>query len=403
MPGLVREDYTQLDYVNRQDDPLFTGPPSPTALSPLSPSAQGRKHVRFIPSQMDPLSATDTEAARESPLKLFVKDAGVLFTLLQWLPHSGLQKNIDCLSEIFGRPIIGIHNKTYGMIADVLECLVQRDFSYNTMDVRVTYDYLKACLCDPTIHKIILIAHSQGGIIVCMALDHLFADLPRDVFSKLELYTFGSAASHCNNPLSVPKPPKDASEANKGRCIRYIEHYCNEYDMIARWGPLYNITTVLDNRYCGRVFVRMGATGHLFNQHYLDAMFPQASANQEDHTNGHSNGISKLDHMANDFLNTVVDVHESLAWNRESTALSKMGVMRRESEEGPFFEFGDGKVVPVDALVDGKAKGRKKGEMSIELLNGGTGEDSNITDARGKPVRELSRLWMYLGGGSPKD
>ena len=24
-------------------------------------------------------------------------------------------------------------------------------------------------------------------------------------------------------------------------------------------------------------------------------------------------------------------------------------------------------------------------------------------DARGKTVRELSRLWMYLGGGSPKD
>ena len=169
--------------------------------------------------------------------------------------------------------------------------------------------------------------------------------------------------------------------------------------MIARWGPLYNITTVLDNRYCGTVFVRMGATGHLFNQHYLDVMFPQSSANKN--TNGLSNGISKLDHMANGFLDTVVEVHESLAWNRENAALGKMGIMRRESEAGPLFEFGDGKIVPEGAVADGKVKGREKGEVSIELLH--SGEDGGLRDARGKSVRELSRLWMYLGGGSPKD
>ncbi len=73
----------------------------------------------------------------------------------------------------------------YGLLADMVECLVQRDFRYNTMDVRMTYDYLKACLCDPTIGKIVLVAHSQGGIIVSMALDYLFADLPHGVFGKL--------------------------------------------------------------------------------------------------------------------------------------------------------------------------------------------------------------------------
>lgn len=80
--------------------------------------------------------------------------------------------------------IIGGVNR-YGMLADMMECLIQRDFAYNTMDVRMTYDYLKACLCDPTIGKIVLVAHSQGGIIVSMALDYLFADLPREVFGKL--------------------------------------------------------------------------------------------------------------------------------------------------------------------------------------------------------------------------
>ena len=53
------------------------------------------------------------------------------------------------------------------------------------MDVRIAYDYLKAYLCDPTITKIILVVHSQGGIIASMALDHLFADVPQAVFAKL--------------------------------------------------------------------------------------------------------------------------------------------------------------------------------------------------------------------------
>lgn len=71
------------------------------------------------------------------------------------------------------------------MLADLGECLVQRAFGYRGRAVRVTYDYLKACLCDPTIGKIVLVAHSQGGIVVGMALDALFADLPHAVFGKL--------------------------------------------------------------------------------------------------------------------------------------------------------------------------------------------------------------------------
>ncbi len=53
------------------------------------------------------------------------------------------------------------------------------------MDVRVTYDYVKACLIDPTVTKVILLGHSQGGIITSLVLDELFADLPRSAVSKL--------------------------------------------------------------------------------------------------------------------------------------------------------------------------------------------------------------------------
>ena len=73
----------------------------------------------------------------------------------------------------------------YGMIADLLECLVQRCLAFKTTDVRVAYDYTKACLLDPTITKVVLIGHSQGGLIASMVLDDLFADVPSEVLSKL--------------------------------------------------------------------------------------------------------------------------------------------------------------------------------------------------------------------------
>ena len=86
----------------------------------------------------------------------------------------------------------------YGLVADLAECLLQRVFSYSTMDVRVAYDYVKACLADPTVSKVVLIAHSQGGIIASLVLDRLFADLPSESISKL----VGWRRSHTSRILS---------------------------------------------------------------------------------------------------------------------------------------------------------------------------------------------------------
>ena len=98
--------------------------------------------------------------------------------------------------------MIGVHNKrfssrfspllsvkltpfSYGLIADIVECLIQRCFAYSTRDVRVTIDYVKACLADPTITTVILVGHSQGGIVISLVLDYLFADLPASSILKL--------------------------------------------------------------------------------------------------------------------------------------------------------------------------------------------------------------------------
>ena len=95
------------------------------------------------------------------------------------------------ISEIFGRPVTGIHNRTYGTVFDLVECLIQRCFSYATKDTRVLYDHLKSILLDDNIRRCVVIAHSQGGIILSTALDSLFADVSSGAFEKMEIYTFG--------------------------------------------------------------------------------------------------------------------------------------------------------------------------------------------------------------------
>jgi len=101
-----------------------------------------------------------------------------------------------------------------GVLLDLIECLIQRDFDYRTRDIRVAYKHIKKALLTEELKKVVVVAHSQGGIVISMALDNLLSDLPRECyppslpthhidFNKLEIYTFGSAANHFNNPKLV--------------------------------------------------------------------------------------------------------------------------------------------------------------------------------------------------------
>ncbi|EHA48560.1 hypothetical protein MGG_00837 [Pyricularia oryzae 70-15] len=125
----------------------------------------------------------------------------------QWIFVNGvavgkhwLQNNLDRLALTFKRPILGIHNKTDGIIFDIVECLVQRTFGYATDDVRLCYAAVKEKLYDPQYSKVVLILHSQGGIEGGMVLDWLLQEMPQDLLAKVEVYTFGNAANHFNNP-----------------------------------------------------------------------------------------------------------------------------------------------------------------------------------------------------------
>ncbi|KAF2139314.1 uncharacterized protein K452DRAFT_75157 [Aplosporella prunicola CBS 121167] len=314
--------------------------------------------------------------------------------------YDGLQTTCDRLAATFRRRIIGVHNRSYGVIGDVLECMIQRCFSYNTSDVRCTYEVLKLHILDPSVDKVVVIAHSQGGIIISLALDRMFAEMPSRALSKLEIYTFGSAASHFNNPLThssltslihatstpqtlLPRPT---------HVIPTIEHYANELDLVPRWGVVNSARHCTATRYAGRVFIAKGASGHLFNEHYLEPMFPLLTVSNKPDTSSPSD---RGDYKKNKAGNNTPSAPEPDA--SISSAEDQVGA---DAEGSPVLQpllphsdAGQPKLSPfLDRMVDVDHETALRRAESVET-------QSALGEGAGKTVRQLSRLWMYVGGG----
>lgn len=135
---------------------------------------------------------------------------------------------------------------------------------------------------DKKIEKVVLICHSQGGIITSVILDQLLDDLPRDEIGKLEVYTFANAANHFSNPALV------STSTLVTNTIRHIEHYANGKDPVSEIGVLAFTPTNSGQqgnsgpekpsdtpqtfsspgfRFKGRLFVRWKMSGHLLLSH----------------------------------------------------------------------------------------------------------------------------------------
>ncbi|CAG8537924.1 4415_t:CDS:1 [Paraglomus occultum] len=168
-----------------------------------------------------------------------------------------LDENCKYLEKRFGRGVTGILNKSYGVIWDLIESILQRCFSVQTISVHwAAYNILQA-LRDKNCATVRLIAHSQGAIIANLAIQKIYIELSRtgkqDDLKKLEVYTFASASREFLNP---------------GNLIHCIEHYANRQDPIAKFGVLSQLN---NDRFQGEIFVnsyRNQGKGHLFNAFY---------------------------------------------------------------------------------------------------------------------------------------
>lgn len=359
-----------------------------------------------------------------------------------------MKSNLNRLALTFKRPILGIHNKTSGILFDVLECLVQRNLGYATYDVRVCYRIIKEKLYNPAYSKVIFILHSQGGIEGSMILDWLLQELPQDLLRKLEVYTFGNAANHFNNPhrhldsqaraladhhhhhrasSSSPGAAPDFSYSPSAsaylhtetsaaapstisdRAVGHIEHYAHTTDFVALWGVLRFAASRPGSatvpRFIGRVFAKSGdgvaggGGGHQMVQHYLDGMFPLARDEKgrlvgclDDEVRGAEDAVGGKGRR-NEFMESEVFVGE--AGDRE--------VMVREAMEASW--IGDGGAGPKGVEVHSCSPVEVRGRFRSRGGGGGVippGTTRNETAFKMK-VKDLSRLWLYRNGRSPDE
>jgi len=299
-----------------------------------------------------------------------------------------LQSNVDLLSRIFRRPVVGIHNKTSGVVFDLVQCLIQRWLLYATSDIRDCYVLVKKALYRQGIKKVVLILHSQGGIEGGMIVDWLLNEVPQDLLQKLEVYTFGCMANHFNNPYrsSASSAAATAAAANKTvnpdvlrqRAISHVEHYANNYDFASRFGVLNFTRTApkdkLENRFMGRVFVNP-KTGHQFNQHYLSSIFPL------DATGRYTRDPEDGDFMA---LKANVSQNKGDSGEREGLLQSLCATEAVSRLEGELMN-----VTPTSPVNT---------RNSDFVLRDGEVGGYGVTELR---MWQLSRLWMYRNGLSP--
>ncbi|KAJ5581420.1 hypothetical protein N7535_000040 [Penicillium sp. DV-2018c] len=286
----------------------------------------------------------------------------------RWLFINGIaagnrwvQMNIDQLSYTFGRKVTGVHNRTAGIVFDLIECLIQRDFAYATDDIRRSYALVKEALLDPECDKVVLLLHSQGGIEGGLVIDWLLDELPHDLLRHLEIYTFGNAANHFNNPrwrrLRPESTPTSVRAPEFDQAIGYIEHYANTVDIVALGGVLHFVD--IPNRYMGRLFVRAGS-GHVLNMHYLDNMFTL--------------GPDKKVLDSNPFMDMEVEPFATADITGDNGPLHRARYQASIGRDETFLP-------PELSMQRPQANG----------IN------------RVRCVKDFSRLWQYRNGGSPKN
>lgn len=205
------------------------------------------------------------------------------------------QINAAYLADLFHRPITLIQNSTSSLWIDLLQCAIGKQWRKITEPALKTLPVLYDALKNKDKERVVVIAHSQGTIIIATVLELLykitqptpspakaaaipyappvfvypnqepldlsdFEPLTESELGKLEVYSFAT----CANLMTWFRPPTSHLHP-----IPWIEHFGNEHDMVARLGML---APHIEQRHIlidGPLYLRKGGWGHLLNEHYL--------------------------------------------------------------------------------------------------------------------------------------
>lgn len=179
--------------------------------------------------------------------------------------------NGEYLADLFGRKIHVIHNPTDALLFDVMETMASRIWQAFSIADQYAYEIILKKLQDPTVHRVVWIAHSQGTVIAGNVLEKL-QEKHMDLLWKLELYTMANCSSHMIYQTDA-----------QNRRVPYLEHFANDNDLICRLGVLAQAAQKREEvRIEGPVFLRK-AWGHLLNTHYLTGVEKQLYVDSKTH------------------------------------------------------------------------------------------------------------------------
>lgn len=179
------------------------------------------------------------------------------------------------LAETFGRDVEGVMNRGDGILWDLIECAgertasgartagSQRDFTRMTASSKVAQSQLVArlmsALDDSKVTHVVIVAHSQGCLILRLALDELIAiGRTGPLKDKLCVFTFGNPSVDWERDSSPEK------QMLSGFVLR-TEHFANEKDFVAKLGVLGESG---DKERYGMIFKNPNQAGHLFGAQY---------------------------------------------------------------------------------------------------------------------------------------
>lgn len=124
------------------------------------------------------------------------------------------------------------------------------------------YTQIRTTLLDTKTNRTVILAHNVGAITISQILRQLYADVPTDKMSKLEIYTFGAAAVEFVTPLGgpIPDPKAHGKQVHAPEFVTehrgpHIEHFAFSNDPFAQMGVLHSVHEELAGRFCGSVFM----------------------------------------------------------------------------------------------------------------------------------------------------
>jgi len=224
------------------------------------------------------------------------------------------QLNAAYLAYLFHRPITLIQNSTDSFWIDLLQCAIGKEWNRMTEPAVKAFPPIYDALKDERKKKVVVIAHSQGTIIMANVLTWLnskverpdsdrkpkppiipetmkfnvvavepeqfytpaepvfvypdtqklnlseFDSLSEDELAKLEIYCF----ANCATEMKYYKP----AEGDK-RPVPWIENFGNEYDIVARLGMLAPHADKWGIDIDGPCYIHRDAWGHLLDANYL--------------------------------------------------------------------------------------------------------------------------------------